>query len=50
VPTKVYTRGSLIKVEVALAKSKKGFQKKEILKKKDIERELERQLKDSVKI
>jgi len=50
VPTKVYTRGPLVKVEIALAKSKKRFQKKELLKKKDIERELERQLKDSVKI
>ena len=46
VPTKVYTKGPLIKVEVALAKSKKKFQKKEILKKKDIERELELELKN----
>jgi SsrA-binding protein len=44
VPTKVYTRGPLVKIEIALAKSKKKFQKKELLKKKDIERELEREL------
>jgi len=50
VPTKVYTRGPFIKLEIALAKSKKRFEKKELLKKKDIEREMEKQLKDSVKV
>jgi len=44
VPTKVYTRGPLVKIELALAKSKKKFDKKELLKKKDLERELEREL------
>ena len=45
VPTKVYTKGRLVKAEIALAKSKKKFEKKQILKKKDIEREIEQQLK-----
>lgn len=45
VPTKVYTKGRLVKVEIALAKSKKKFEKKQILKKKDIEREIQQQLK-----
>ena len=50
VPTKVYTRGPLVKVELALAKSKKKFQKKDLLKKKDLERELERELKEKGRI
>lgn len=45
VPTKVYTKGRLIKVELALAKAKRKFEKKETIKKKDIEREIERELK-----
>jgi SsrA-binding protein len=44
VPTKVYTKGRLIKAEVALAKAKRKFEKKEAIKKKDIEREIEREL------
>lgn len=46
VPTKLYTKGHLVKVELALAKSKKTKDKKASLKKKDLERDLERQLKD----
>ena len=45
VPTKVYTKGRLVKVEIALAKSKRQFEKKEAMKKKDIEREIEKELK-----
>lgn len=45
VPTKMYTKGRLVKAEIALAKSKKKFEKKRILKKKDIEREIQQQLK-----
>ena len=45
VPTKVYTKGRLIKVELALGKAKTKYQKKETIKKKDIERELEKQFK-----
>jgi len=44
VPTKVYTKGRLIKAEVALAKAKRKFEKKEAIKRKDIEREIEREL------
>jgi len=46
VPTKVYTRGRLIKAEIALAKSKRKYQKKELLKRRSIERDVERELKD----
>jgi len=45
VPTKVYTKGRLIKVELALAKSKREFEKKQTIKVRDIKRELESELK-----
>lgn len=45
VPTKVYTKGRLIKCELALGKTKRKFEKKEAIKRKDIERELEREFK-----
>jgi len=54
VPTKMYNKrslrpngqkASLVKLEIALAKSKRTFEKKESIKKKDIERELEQELK-----
>jgi SsrA-binding protein len=45
VPTKVYTKGRLIKLELALGKPKAKYEKKEAIKKKDIERELESQFK-----
>ncbi|MFV1917350.1 MAG: SsrA-binding protein SmpB [Patescibacteria group bacterium] len=44
VPVSVYTKGRLIKAEIALAKSKRRFEKKEAIKRKDIEREIEREL------
>ncbi|GAG50042.1 unnamed protein product, partial [marine sediment metagenome] len=43
VPTKVYTKGRLVKVEIALAKAKRKFEKKEAIKRRDIEREIERE-------
>jgi len=44
-PTKLYTKGRLIKVELALAKAKRKFEKKESIKKKDIERDIAQELK-----
>lgn len=46
VPTAIYTQGKRIKLEVSLAKPKKLWQKKEAIKKKDLERETERELKN----
>lgn len=43
VPISMYTKGTLIKLEVALGRGKKKFEKKEAKKKKDIQRELERE-------
>lgn len=45
VPTKVYTKGRLVKVEIALAHPKRKFEKREAKRKKDIQREIERELK-----
>ena len=45
VPISVYTKHNKIKVEVALARGKKKFEKKESLKKKDIERDVQREIK-----
>jgi SsrA-binding protein len=46
VPLKIYLKGPLIKLELALAKGKQLFDKRETKKRKDIERETSRQLKD----
>ena len=43
VPISMYTTHSLIKLELALAKGKKQYEKKESKKKKDLDRELERE-------
>ena len=40
VPTKLYFKGSLVKIEIALAKGKKLFDKREASKSKDIEKKL----------
>lgn len=41
IPLSVYNKGPLVKIELALAKSKKLFEKKETKKRRDIEREIE---------
>jgi SsrA-binding protein len=45
VPLKVYFKGSLVKVEVGLAKGKKLYDKREDIAKKDQRRESEREFK-----
>lgn len=44
VPVSMYLKNGFIKVEVALGKGKKKYEKRESIKKKDIERDLEREL------
>ena len=46
VPLKLYFKNSLVKVEVALVKGKRDYDKKETLLKKDAERDLQRTLKE----
>ena len=45
IPLQVYFKGSLIKVEIALAKGKKLYDKREDIKKKDMKRSAERDFK-----
>lgn len=45
VPLQVYFKGSLVKVEVGLARGKKLYDKREDIAKKDQKRELEREFK-----
>lgn len=40
IPLSVYTRARLVKVELALARAKRKFEKKELIKKKDIDRDI----------
>jgi len=42
VPTKIYFRGSKIKVEIALAQGKKLYDKREAIKERDTKRKLKR--------
>lgn len=46
VPTEVYFSGHLVKVEIALVKAKKKFDKRESIKAKDIKRDMDRALKN----
>jgi SsrA-binding protein len=45
VPIKVYTNNGKIKLEFAVAKGKKQFDKRESIKKRDSDREMDRELK-----
>lgn len=45
VPVLMYNKGRRIKLELALGKPKKQFEKREYLKRKDIDRDLEREYK-----
>ncbi len=46
VPISVYNKGRKIKVEIALVKGKKKFDKRESIKKRDTERDIRRTLKE----
>ena len=45
VPTKIYLKNNIIKVEIALAKGKKKYDKRETIKKREFERQKQRFLK-----
>ncbi|HSR89020.1 MAG TPA: SsrA-binding protein SmpB [Candidatus Udaeobacter sp.] len=42
VPLKVYTKQRLIKIEVAIAKGRKNYDKREVIKTRELKRELDR--------
>ena len=46
VPVEVYFKGSLVKVDIALAKGKKQYDKRQDIAKKDMRREAERDFKE----
>ncbi len=46
IPVSLYTKGRQIKIEIALVKGKKLFEKKEVKKKRDLDRDLRRELKN----
>jgi SsrA-binding protein len=46
VPTKLYFKGGLIKLEVGLAKGKKLHDKRDTKKKRDVERDIQRALRE----
>ena len=46
VPTKIYIKNGLVKVEIALGKGKKAFDKREAIKREEAKRDLQRYLKD----
>ncbi len=48
VPLSLYTKQHLIKIELALGKPKKKFDKKEAIKRRDIERDTEETLKNEL--
>lgn len=45
VPTKLYDKGGRIKIELALVKGKKKFEKRESIKKREVRREIDRTMK-----
>ena len=47
VPVSMYTTKSFIKVEIALGKGKKQYDKKEAIRKKDIQREVEQEFEEA---
>ena len=46
IPTRVYLKKGRAKVEIAVAKGKKLYDKRQAIAKRDIEREIQRQLRD----
>jgi SsrA-binding protein len=48
VPISLYTTKSFIKLEIALGKGKKQYDKKEAIQKKDVQREAEQELADEL--
>lgn len=49
VPLSWYTKGPLIKLQIGLARGKKQYEKREVKRRKDLKRELEREFRGKVK-
>lgn len=48
VPVRVYNKGRLIKLYLELGKPKRKFEKKEVIKRRDVKREIEKEFKASL--
>ncbi|MCK5021764.1 MAG: SsrA-binding protein SmpB [Candidatus Pacebacteria bacterium] len=46
IPVSMYNKGNKIKLEIAVVKGKKKYDKRETIKKKDIQRDIDREMKD----
>ncbi|MBU1896040.1 SsrA-binding protein SmpB [Patescibacteria group bacterium] len=46
VPLSIYTKGRHIKIEIGIAKGKKKYDKRKVLKKRELDREVRRSMKD----
>lgn len=44
IPLEVYSKGNLIKIQVALAHGRKTFEKKQVLKERDVRRDMDREI------
>lgn len=49
IPLRMYFKGRLVKVEIALAKGKKAFDKKQTIKERDVKRDMARQISEYTK-
>ena len=49
IPLRIYTKNGKIKLEFAIVKRKKQFDKRELIKKREIEREIQRTLKEGLR-
>lgn len=49
VPKSCYNKGSILKLEIALARGRKDFEKRKLEKKKEIERQKEKEVKEYLK-
>ena len=49
VPLRIYFTGRLAKVEIALAKGKRAYDKKQTIKERDSRRDMERQISDALR-
>lgn len=47
VPLKIFSKNNLIKIEIALGRRKKKYDKREIIKKREIQKQIQRKLKKS---
>lgn len=47
IPLKVYTKGSIIKIEIAIARGKKKYDKRQTIKDRDVKKRIRQNLKSS---